>query len=132
MDTSTRPHQTEARSLRRRVVDLPVGRKLFIGFGALTCVLALVIGCLFLTVTRLSSANDHIVDVAATRLRAADQLRVAAAELRAAQQAYVLDPTSSRAGFNEADSRFESALDQLRIGNAPVEEALIHKIATGH
>jgi diguanylate cyclase (GGDEF)-like protein len=133
MATSTELHPAPARSLRRHIVDLPVGRKLFIGFGALTCVLALVIGCLFLTVSRLGSAHDHILEVVSTRSGAASQLRFAAAELRAAQQAHVLDPTSSRTEFDQANSRFESALDKLRVGGGgPVETALIQKIATGH
>ena len=56
---------TEPRTFRQRIIDLPVGRKLFNGFAALTCVLVLVIGCLFLTVARLGAANDQIVRVAA-------------------------------------------------------------------
>ncbi|MGZ4765454.1 MAG: hypothetical protein ACXVH5_06110, partial [Ilumatobacteraceae bacterium] len=79
---------TERRTVHRRIVDLPVGSKLLIGFGALTLLLTLVIGCLVLTVDRLGNAND-IVSVANSRSQAADQLRFAAADMRAAQQAYV-------------------------------------------
>src|SRR5689334_20621353 len=89
------------RTFGRHIVDLSVGRKLFVGFGALTCVFALVIGCLFLTVSRLGAANSDIVEVAGARTRAADRLQFAAAELRSAQQAYVLDPTASRTEFNQ-------------------------------
>ena len=132
MDTSTErrlPH----RSLQRRVVDLPVGRKLQIGFGALTVVLAFVIAGLFVTVDRLGSANHGIVADADVRAQAAAQLRYAAADLRAAQQAYVLDGTSTRTDFDEAASQFETALDALRHSSGDrVERALIQKIATGY
>ena len=84
---------TERRTLRRRVVDLPVGSKLLIGFGALTILLTLVIACLVLTVNRLGTANE-IVGTANARSQAADQLRFAAADIRAAQQAYVLGGAS--------------------------------------
>ncbi|MCU1360398.1 MAG: hypothetical protein JWN99_1687 [Ilumatobacteraceae bacterium] len=124
---------TESRSLGQRVVDVPVGRKLFIGFATLTCVLGLVIGCLFLTVARLGNANDRIVDVAGARSEAASHLRFAAAELRAAQQAYVLDWPTTRAPFDQAVGGFEAALQELRdSGGDPVERALIQKIATGY
>ncbi len=123
----------ESRTLRQRIVDLPVGRKLFHGFAALTGVLVMVIGCLFLTVARLGTANDQIVDVAAARSQAADHLRFAASELRAAQQAYVLAWPSTRQSFDEAAGQFESSLQTLRQrnGNA-VAQALVQKIATGY
>ncbi|MEK7425173.1 MAG: diguanylate cyclase [Actinomycetota bacterium] len=124
---------SEARSLHQRMVDLSVGRKLFLGFSALTVVLALVIGSLFLALARLGEANDFVVEVSSARARSADQLRFAAAELRAAQQAFVLDPTTSRTAFNQAASRFEGSLDELREGGGDqVETALIQKIATGY
>ena len=124
---------TESRTIKQRIIDLPVGRKLFIGFAALTCVLALVISCLFLTVARLGAANDHIVEVAADRSQSADHLRFAAAELRAAQQAYVLDWPATRTQFDQAAGQFEAALQDLREnGGDPISQALIHKIATGY
>lgn len=124
---------TESRTFRQRVIDLPVGRKLFVGFAALTCVLALVIGCLLLTVSRLGAANDHIVGVAADRSQSADHLRFAAAELRAAQQAYVLAGPATRTQFDRAADQFETALQDLRqSGGDPVARALIQKIATGY
>ena len=124
---------TESRTFRQRIIDLPVGRKLFVGFAALTCVLALVIGCLLLTVSRLGAANDHIVGVAADRSQSADHLRFAAAELRAAQQAYVLAGPTSRTQFDQAAGQFETALQDLRqSGGDPVARALIQKIATGY
>ena len=124
---------TESRTFRQRVIDLPVGRKLFVGFAALTCVLALVIGCLLLTVSRLGAANDHIVGVAADRSQSADHLRFAAAELRAAQQAYVLAGSATRTQFDRAADQFETALQDLRqSGGDPVARALIQKIATGY
>ena len=124
---------TESRTFRQRVIDLPVGRKLFVGFAALTCVLALVIGCLLLTVSRLGAANDHIVGVAADRSQSADHLRFAAAELRAAQQAYVLAGPATRTQFDRAAGQFETALQDLRqSGGDPVARALIQKIATGY
>ena len=86
---------------KQRVVNLPVGRKMFIGFGALTCVLALVIGCLFFTVARLGAANNEIVTVAAKRVQSADELRVAAAELHASQQSYVFNWPAPRTGVEE-------------------------------
>ena len=123
---------TEPRKVRRKIVDLPVGSKLMIGFGALTLLLTLVIACLVLTVNRLGTAND-IVGVANARSQAADQLRFAAADMRAAQQAYVLGGTSSRPDFDRSLSRFEAALDTLRnTAGDPVEHALIQKIATGY
>ncbi|MCU1366250.1 MAG: hypothetical protein JWN39_1889 [Ilumatobacteraceae bacterium] len=122
-----------ARTLRQRVIDMPVGRKLFNGFAALTAVLALVIGCLFLTDARLGAANDQIVDVAAARSEAADHLRFAAAELRAAQQAYVLAWPSTHQAFDEAAGQFESSLQTLRDGAADaVAQTLVRKIATGY
>ncbi len=128
MDTSTRFGR-----LKQRVIDLPVGRKMFCGFAALTCVLALVIGCLFLTVSRLGSANNEIVEVAARRSQSADQLRVTAAELHGAQQYYVFNWPTTRAQFDEATSKFESALQTVRdSGGDAVTQALIHKVATGY
>ncbi|MFM2072895.1 MAG: hypothetical protein RLZZ623_3159, partial [Actinomycetota bacterium] len=133
MATSSESRSPESRSFRQRVIDLSVGRKLFFGFSALTVVLALVIGSLFVAVARLGAANDYVVKVSSTRAQAADQLRFAAAELRAAQQAFVLDPTSSRTNFNQAASRFEATLEQLRSGQGDtVDTALIQKIATGY
>src|SRR5258706_6757296 len=118
---------------KQRVVNLPVGRKMFIGFGALTCVVALVIGCLFFTVARLGAANNEIVQVAEKRAQSADQLRVAAAELHATQQGYVFNWPTSRAQFDEASSRFEDSLQDLRVSSGgPVAQALIHKVATGY
>ncbi len=123
---------TERRTVHRRIADLPVGSKLLIGFGALTLLLTLVIGCLVLTVDRLGTANE-IVGVANSRSQAADQLRFAAADMRAAQQAYVLGGRANRPDFDRSLSRFEAALDKLRTSAGdPVEHALIQKIATGY
>jgi diguanylate cyclase (GGDEF)-like protein len=123
---------TESRKVRRKIVDLPVGSKLLIGFGALTLLLTLVIACLVLTVNRLGTANE-IVGVANARSQAADQLRFAAADMRAAQQAYVLGGDTNRPDFDRSLSRFEAALDTLRnTAVDPVEHALIQKIATGY
>jgi diguanylate cyclase (GGDEF)-like protein len=128
MVTSTRRGR-----VRQRVVNLPVGRKLFLGFGALTCVLALVISCLFFTVARLGAANNEIVKVAASRAQSADELRVAAAELHAAQQGYVFNWPATRTQFDEAAGTFEDALQALReSGGGAVAQALIHKVATGY
>jgi diguanylate cyclase (GGDEF)-like protein len=115
------------------VADLPVGRKLTAGFGALTVVLSLVIFCLFVTVGRLGAANDYVVDVAAARSQAADRLRFAASDVRAAQQSYVLDGGASRSGFDQATARFDERLTTLRdLGGDAVEVALVRKIATGY
>ena len=128
MDTST-----ESASFRQRIINMPVGRKLFHGFAALTGVLALVIGCLFLTVSRLGTANDQIVTIAAARSEAANHLRFAASELRAAQQAYVLAWPATHQAFDAAAGQFESSLQALREGSGnAVTEALIQKIATGY
>ena len=80
MVTSTDGKRPRFERWRRVVVDLPVGRKLLVGLGSLTAVLVLVIGCLFLTVARLGSANHELVDVAAARAQGAAQLRFAAAD----------------------------------------------------
>ena len=124
---------TESRTFRQRVTDVPVGRKLFTGFAALTVVLMLVVMCLFLTVARLGEANSAIVDVAARRSETADHLRFNAADLRAAQQAYVLGETAGRAEFDQAATRFETTLDEMRtLTDDPVENTLVRKIATGY
>ncbi|MFZ4719726.1 MAG: diguanylate cyclase [Ilumatobacteraceae bacterium] len=121
------------RSLRRVVMDVPVGRKLLTGFAALTLVLGLVVMCLFITVARLGDANRAIVDVAAKRSEMSDHLRFAAADLRAAQQAYVLHVPDGRAEFDQAATRFEDTLAELRmITDDPVEHTLVRKIATGY
>lgn len=126
------PISTESRSVRQRITDLPVGRKLLIGFGALTLMLTLVIACLVITVNRLGAAND-IVAAANDRLESSDYLRFAAADMRAEQQAYVLGGTSARPPFDRSLSHFEAALDRLRTSSGgPVEHALIQKIATGY
>lgn len=128
MDTST-----DRRSFSRFVQDVPVGRKLFTGFAALTVVLGLVVTCLFFTVSRLGDANDAIVDVAARRSEQADHLRFAAADLRGAQQAYVLNGPGARATFDQAASRFEETLTEVRgLVDDPVEQTLVRKIATGY
>lgn len=124
---------TNSRTLHRRIIDLSVGKKLFIGFAALTCVLALVIACMFFTVVRLGNANDHIVDEVAARSQSADQLQIDAGQLHAAQQAYVLDWPTTRTQFEQAASEFEAALRDLRErADDPVAQTLIHKIATGY
>ncbi len=132
MVTSTDP-ATDRRSFSRVVQDVPVGRKLFTGFAALTVVLGLVVTCLFFTVSRLGDANDAIVDVAARRSELADHLRFAAADLRGSQQAYVLNGPDARANFDQAASRFEETLTQVRgVVDDPVEATLVRKIATGY
>lgn len=123
---------TERRCFRQRVADLPVGSKLLIGFGALTLLLTWVVGGLILTIDRLGAANSN-VGVANARSQAADQLRFAAADMRATQQAYVLGGRDSRPDFDQSLSRFEAELDKLRkSAGDPVEQALIQKIATGY
>ncbi|MEO7371142.1 MAG: HAMP domain-containing protein, partial [Ilumatobacteraceae bacterium] len=124
---------TERRTIRQRVIDLPVGRKLQAGFAALTGILVLVIGCLFLTVARLGAANDHLVGVADLQTQSADQLRFAAAELRSAQQAYVVGWPTTRTQFEQSAVQFEAALQALRHHQStPQAAALIDKIATGY
>ena len=128
MDTST-----DRRTVRRYIADMPVGRKLFAGFASLTLVLGLMVVCLFITVSRLGDANRQIVNVAAKRSQLADELRFAAADLRATQQAYVMDGTGSRSTFDESASHFESTLEELRMTvDGPVQDALITKIMTGY
>lgn len=124
---------TERRTIRQRVIDLPVGRKLLAGFTALTTILVLVIGCLFITVARLGAANSHLVGVADLQAQSADQLRFAASELRSAQQAYVVGWPSTRTQFDQSAVRFEAALQALRRHESdPQAAALIDKIATGY
>ena len=119
--------------IRQRAVDTSVGGKLRAGFVTLLLVLFLVIGALLLTVSRLGAANDHIDQVAVVRASAADQLRFAAAELRAEQEAYVMDWPTSRTGFDEAVSRFEAALRSLRAADGdPMSQALIDKLETSY
>ncbi len=89
--------------------------------------------CLFLTVARLGSANDHIVEAAAARSQAADQLQIVAGQLHTAQLAYVLDWPTTRTQFEQASSQFEAVLQNLReSADDPVAQTLIHKIATGY
>jgi diguanylate cyclase (GGDEF)-like protein len=124
---------TESKTLKQRVIDLPVSKKLFIGFAWLTGVLVLVLGCLFLTVDRLGQANNRIVAGTAVRSDAADHLRFAAAELRAAQQSYVMSWPTGHSQFDEATGQFEASLQNLReAGGDPVQSALVEKIATGY
>jgi diguanylate cyclase (GGDEF)-like protein len=121
------------RSFRRVVMDVPVGRKLLTGFAAVTVVLGLVVMCLFITVARLGEANQAIVDVAARRSEMADHLRFAAADLRGAQQAYVLHGPDGRAEFDQAATRFEDTLSALRtVVDDEVERTLLRKITTGY
>ncbi|MBI4933463.1 MAG: diguanylate cyclase [Actinobacteria bacterium] len=130
MATST---DTALGRIRQRAVDASVGGKLRAGFVALLLVLFLVIGALLLTVSRLGAANDHIDQVAVVRASAADQLRFAASELRAEQEAYVMDWPTSRTGFDEAVIRFEAALRALRTAGAdPMSQALINKLETSY
>ena len=131
-DADARPRGR--RSARQRIADLPVGRKLTIGFGALTTVLILVICSVFVTVAKLGDANHEVVYDAAFRAQNADQLRIAAAELRATQLAYVLDAGAGRAAFDQATSRFSVALAALRVARNDdrTELALTNKIETGY
>lgn len=125
--------ETQQRSWSRRVRDLPVGKKLFSGFLSLALVLGLVVACLFFTVNTLGDANHAIVGVAAKRSELSDHLRFAAADLRGAQQAYVLEGGTSRQQFEAATSRFEGTLDELRLMvDDGVEATLLRKIATGY
>ncbi len=122
-----------ARGFHQRIVDLSVGRKLFHAFASLTVLFGVVVGCLFLTVSRLGEANHQIVDVTHQRLQAADQLRFAASDLRAAQQAYLLRADAQRSEFELASNRFDESLNRLsRSVKGPVELALVAKISTGY
>ncbi len=124
---------TEHRSLERRARDLSVGHKLFYAFATLTLVFGLAVACLLLAIDQLGDANSRIVDEAGPRAVAAADLRFAAAGVRAAQDAYVLDDGSSRATFDQALVRFDRTLDELRVStHGPVEEALINRIATSY
>lgn len=119
--------------ISRKAIDAPVGSKLRVGFVALLLVLFLVIGALFLTVNRLGAANDHIDDVAVVRASAAADLRFAAAELRAEQEAYVMDWPTGRTAFDEAVGRFEAALRALRAaGGGEMSQALVDKLETSY
>ena len=65
--------------------------------------------------------------------RAADELRFAAADLRAEQQAYVINSSGERSAFDAAVSRFESCLGAVASStDGPVEESLVRKITTGY
>src|SRR4051812_26358165 len=127
MATSTdRPdHPAARRTLRTMASDMPIGRKLFAAFTLLAIVLGMVIGGLLWTVDDLSAADHQIVAVASERSEAAEQLKFAAADLRAAQEARVIGGVGSKSGFEEATSNFERTLEVVRNKfEGPVATAL--------
>ena len=133
MAISTDASPRAARPVRQFAADLPVGRKLAVGFAAMGLVVLLLIGGLFVTVARLGDAHDSVTGPAEELSQAADRLQFAAANLRAEQQAYVLDDGASRAQFAEASRDFEAALETLQASVAePVDRALVAKITTGY
>ncbi len=116
-----------------RFRDLPVGRKLFLAFTAVSAVLIAVLLALFSTVSRLQDSDHTSASVVGARLSAADRVRFEASELRAAQQAYLIDGGASRGDFETATRAFETALQDLQSRvSGSAERALADKIATGY
>ncbi len=110
-----------------------MGQKLVSGFAAITLVLLALVGGLFVSVHRLGDAHQQLAGPASMLSQSADRVRYAAGELRAAQQAYVLDSGESRGSFSDASRRFEVALAVLRSSVIDsVDAALVDKIAAGY
>src|SRR5262249_51196293 len=106
---------------------------LVVGFAAVSVVLVMVVAGLFVTVDRLGDAHLEVAGPASALSRSSDGIRVAAADLRAAQQAYVLDEGASRPAFAAASRAFDAALESLRAAVIDdVDRALVDKIATGY
>ena len=126
------PEPRTTRTLMGRLRDLPVGRKLLLGFGSVALVVLMLVAVVLGAMDQLGVANGEIVDTALPKVEAADDVRFAAADLRAAQHAYLIDGGASRAAFESASQSFEDGLGHLRaVVASPAERALTEKIATG-
>lgn len=126
MDTST--EELGARPGWRPTVGARLGL-------AGTVIGLVVVGLMVLTLvaeTRLDAAAQEL-DGAADRAEAATRLTAAAADLRAAQLAYVAGGREMRGDYESATVAFETALADLRdAATDPVDDALLTKIATGY
>lgn len=113
--------------------DLPVGRKLMAAFAIVVAVQLVQVSGLWSTVSKLESADRQFSAVAGATVDAASATSYEAAQLRAAQQAYVLDGGASRAGYEAIARQFEASLHNLeQLAVDPAEQALTVKIATGY
>ena len=109
--------------MRSRVADLPVGRKLALGFGVVGLLLALVVSSMVVTIRRLERDTSSITETATPRIELADDVRTAASDLRATQLVYTLDRGASRPAFSDASGAFERALGAFQATTA-AESAL--------
>ena len=127
---------------RRFLRNVPVGRKLLLGFGTVAVLLFVSLGLQLVSVRAMERSTHSAVDVNAAKVRAADDLRSSAAAVRAAQLAYVVDGgsagaegvaglTGERATYVDAVRSFDEALSALRSSatNA-VERSLAVRVET--
>jgi len=116
-----------------RFRDLQVGRKLLLAFTAVSLVLLIVLVGLFATVARLQDADHTVTNVVGSRVASAVDVRFSASQLRATQQAYLLDNGRSRADYVAATVAFEETLREMQDRVAgPAQVALAEKISTGY
>jgi len=116
----------------RVVRDLPVGRKLAVGFGVVAVVVVTLVSSMFVAINGLSAAAEN-GRAANARHDAARSGQHAAAVMRGNQLSYVAANGTGRQAFESSTSSFEVALNDLRThAQTPVEAALISKIATGY
>lgn len=112
--------------------DLSVGRKLFAGFAGIGLLLLASLGAQFAVMVQMARGADRIVAGAAATLRAAEDLRYAAADLRGTQTAYLIDRGASRGEYEASQRRFDDDLAAVRAtGEAIGRSRLIAKISTG-
>jgi len=113
--------------------NIPVGRKLLLGFGAVGLVVLALAASQFVTIQRLTEAAREITNRSAPTAAAADEVRFAAAAMTAAQASYVVsgDP-EGRVAYEAAANDFDNAVDHLRaLADSAGEKALVAKIASG-
>ena len=108
---------------RRFLRNVPVGRKLLLGFGTVAVLLFVSLGVQLLSVRGMERSSHEAIDISTAKVRAADDLRSAAAVVRAAQLAYVVDGGAARAVASEGESARAEGVASLTRVRATYTEA---------
>ena len=114
----------ERRVGRRFLSNVPVGRKLLLGFGTVAVLLFVSLGLQLVSVRGMERSSHEAIDISIAKVRAADDLRSAAAEVRAAQLAYVVDGGAARAVATEGESARAEGVASLARERATYTDAV--------
>jgi diguanylate cyclase (GGDEF)-like protein len=109
---------------RRFLRNLPVGKKLLLGFGTVAGLLFVSLGLQLVSVHKMDQSSHQAIDISAAKVRSGDDLRSAAAEVRAAQLAYVVDGGAARAVASEGEAARADAVASLTRERSNYSEAV--------